>query len=165
MSSTAGNNNSLCSESLNAKLEEDFKLKYKAVLEGNKRLEKAKHEVEVKLESLVGHLEERVNCPVCLELPTSGPIYSCPKGHLVCASCYQGPTSTCPMCRTKMFETVSLLATSVIENIEHKCRYNAEGCQERLVMDMLEEHRKACAMPISLMQQDHGLCSLGRPSP
>ena len=38
-----------------------------------------------------------------------------------------------------MFEIVTLLATSVIENIEHKCRYYAEGCQERLVVDMLEE--------------------------
>ena len=142
--SSAANNNVISAKSLDAKQGKDLELKYETLLEENKRLEKDKLVVELKLESLVSHLEERLNCPVCLEVPTSGPIHSCPKGHLICASCFQGPTSRCPMCRTKMFETVSLLATTVIENMEHKCKYETEGCEEKLVGSKVEEHRKSC---------------------
>ena len=71
------------------------------------------------LKTLTEQLEERIKCPVCLEVPTSGPVYSCPQGHLVCSACYQGPNSNCPICRTRMAKTISLLATTMIENIEH----------------------------------------------
>ena len=39
------------------------------------------------LKTLTEQLEERIKCPVCLEVPTSGPVYSCPQGHLVCSAC------------------------------------------------------------------------------
>ena len=135
--SNIANNNSSGFESLNSTPGKDFELKYDALLAENKRL-------EMKLGSLVYCLEERVSCPVCLELPTTGPIYSCPQGHLVCASCFQGPSSTCPICRSKMLKTVSLLAKTVIENIEHKCKYEDKGCKEKLVADKMEEHRRSC---------------------
>ena len=48
------------------------------------------------------------------------------------------------MCRTKMFRTVSLLATTVIENIEHSCCYEVDGCKEKLPLNMLPEHKKSC---------------------
>ena len=96
------------------------------------------------LEKLAAQLEEQVRCPVCLEVPTSGSIYSCPKGHLQCATCYKGPTSNCPLCRTKMFSTVSLLATTVVENLEHQCKFEAEGCKVRVELCKVEEHRRIC---------------------
>ena len=30
---------------------------------------------------------EWMECPVCLETPRSGPIYSCRKGHIICKDC------------------------------------------------------------------------------
>ena len=69
--------------------------------------------------SLVDKLRERVECPVCLEVPETGPISACPNGHLVCQKCTR---INCPTCRSKMFDGKSLLASSVLENIEHKCR-------------------------------------------
>ena len=96
------------------------------------------------LKTLTEQLEERIKCPVCLEVPTSGPVYSCPQGHLVCSACYQGPNSNCPICRTRMAKTISLLATTVIENIEHSCKFEEEGCKERSFVDKVEEHRRQC---------------------
>ena len=143
MDISAPKNNDSCPKSLNPKLGE-------SLAEENRMLKKAKLEAEAKLQSLVQKLEETVTCPVCLEVPISGTIYSCPKGHLVCASCFQGPFSNCPMCRTKMFKTVSLLATTVVQNIEHKCKFDAEGCMEKLVVDKVEEHKKVCTFrPVS----------------
>ena len=96
------------------------------------------------LKTLTEQLEERIKCPVCLEVPTSGPVYSCPQGHLVCSTCYQGPNSNCPICRTRMAKTISLLATTVIENIEHRCKFEEEGCKERSFVGKVEEHRRQC---------------------
>ena len=58
-----------------------------------------------------------MRCPVCLEVPTTGPVYTCSAGHCVCTDCYKGPTSNCSMCRVKMNKNTSLLAATVIENI------------------------------------------------
>ena len=96
------------------------------------------------LKTLTEQLEERIKCPVCLVVPTLGPVYSCPQGHLVCSTCYQGPNSNCPICRTRMAKTISLLATTVIENIEHSCKFEEEGCKERSFVDKVEEHRRQC---------------------
>jgi hypothetical protein len=93
-------------------------------------------------EKLCLELEERVKCPVCLEVPTAGPIYSCPSGHTVCSTCYQGQASNCPLCRTMMYKNTSLIGMTVIENIEHICRL--EGCTEKIPLDQVETHRKAC---------------------
>ena len=140
MDISAPKNNDCCPENLKLGkfLEEE------SLAEEKKRLKKAKLEAEGKLQSLVEKLEERVTCPVCLEVPMSGAIYSCPKGHLICASCFQGPSSRCPICRTKMFKTMSLLATTVVANIEHKCKFEGEGCKEKVVADKMEEHKKVC---------------------
>ena len=96
------------------------------------------------LKTLTEQLEERIKCPVCLEVPTSGPVYSCPQGHLVCSACYQGPSSNCPICRTRMAKTISLLATTVIENIEHRCKFEEEGCKVKSLVGKVEEHRRQC---------------------
>ena len=96
------------------------------------------------LKFLTDQLEGRVKCPVCLEVPTSGPIYSCPQGHLVCSTCFQGPDSNCPLCRTRMSKTISLLATTVIENIEHSCKFEEEGCMVKSKVGEVEKHRQEC---------------------
>ena len=81
---------------------------------------------------------------MCLEVPTSGPMYSCSNGHLMCASCYQGTNSDCSMCRTRMFKNVSLLAKTVLENIEHRCMFDIEGCKVRTPLSDVESHKKTC---------------------
>ena len=69
-----------------------------------KELKKVTEEAD-KHEKLVMILKDRVECPVCLDIPTIGPIYSCPNGHCICYVCYQGQASNCPVCRTRVAKT------------------------------------------------------------
>ena len=94
-----------------------------------------------KLDTLTKELEDRVKCPVCLEMPSSGPIFTCPRGHCICKSCFQGINSSCPVCRTKMVnKATSLLAVTVIEQIEHRCRNQGWGCSARLALPQVERN-------------------------
>ena len=102
----------------------------------------AMSEIKEKLRNLTSRLEERVKCPVCLDVPTTGPIYNCPKGHCICSSCYRGFHSQCPMCRTHMYQQTSLLAVTVIENIDHLCVN--EGCEVRVALEKTYEHKRSC---------------------
>ena len=83
---------------------------------------------------LVAELKSKVECPVCLAIPTEGPMASCPKGHLVCLPCHQTMVTSgqvnCPKCRLVMLNNTSLLAKTVIENIEHECPN--EGCKKKI---------------------------------
>ena len=97
-----------------------------------------------KYEAMAREVGERVRCPTCLDIPTAGPVYTCPRGHCVCSSCYQGDASRCPVCRARMSGTVSLLAATVIENLEHQCRWADAGCLERLAVGEGETHGKVC---------------------
>ena len=47
---------------------------------------------------------EWMECPVCLETPRSGPIYSCRKGHIIC-KVRQSPPS--PLCHLNLFRSAS----------------------------------------------------------
>jgi len=84
-------------------------------------------------------LKEHMECPVCMEIPREGPIFSCPNGHLVCQKC---KVTTCPICRQAMGQHRSLLAVAVIEKIHHDCKHN--GCDEVFKLDNLCDHEKVC---------------------
>ena len=57
-----------------------------------------KHEIQITkykelygtLNEDVGTLRKRVECPVCLEIPRSGPVFVCKNGHFVCQKCKRG---------------------------------------------------------------------------
>jgi len=124
-----------------ADLERQLLDRDKVVLELRKQAASTKG----KLESLTRELEDRVKCPVCLDMPSSGPIFTCPRGHCICKSCYQGVNSSCPVCRTKMpTKATSLLALTVIEQIDHRCKNQAWGCPAMLALSQLERHRVNC---------------------
>jgi len=153
-----------------ADIKDDFKLlmeqykvlenKYKVIVEKVKEDSEAKEELEkkhkstvdklqeesivqkkvlVKYDCLVDKLRDRIECPVCLEVPEAGPISVCPNGHLVCSKC---KSYSCPTCRSRMFDGQSLLAVTVLENIEHKC-LNL-GCTQAFPLAELGSHKKSC---------------------
>ena len=116
----------------------------KDVLEKNKELNEKNKLVLEKHSMLVSELRAKVECPVCLVLPTEGPMASCPKGHLVCLPCHRTMATqalvNCPNCREPMGNTMSLLAKTVIENIEHEC--NNEGCNKMLPHKEVVRHKE-----------------------
>ena len=62
-------------------------------------LTKLEAELEKK-NNLVAELKSKIECPVCLAIPTEGPMASCPNGHLLCIPCHKvmlaGRWSTVP---------------------------------------------------------------------
>jgi hypothetical protein len=132
-----------------AQKEEVIAQKYKVIAQKSVEVDMKTKELDEKtneLAALTSKLKERVKCPVCLEVPSTRPIYSCPAGHSVCSNCYRGEHSDCPMCRTKMRKNISLLAVTVIENIEHTCIF--EGCEVKTPLAGVEEHRRSCGFRV-----------------
>eukprot|EP00092_Neocalanus_flemingeri_P022326 GFUD01024210.1.p1 GENE.GFUD01024210.1~~GFUD01024210.1.p1 ORF type:complete len:385 (+),score=80.51 GFUD01024210.1:46-1200(+) len=92
-----------------------------------------------KLKHIHNELDDKIECPVCMETPREGPVYACPNGHLVCKECR---SESCPTCRVSMGNGKSLLAVTVIENIEHLCKF--VDCGELFANDKVDEHEKIC---------------------
>ena len=84
-------------------------------------------EMTRKYEELVRKLRDKVECPVCFDVPKSAPVPVCPNGHVVCVKCVR---EVCPTCRVRMEHGTSTLAVTVIENIEHTCEH--EDCGQSL---------------------------------
>ena len=92
-----------------------------------------------KQEHLLQKLKDRIECPVCLDVPRSGPVPVCPNGHIVCLKCKR---DSCPSCRIVIGDGKSLLALVVLEGIEHKCIF--EDCSEIVALEDIEKHEKVC---------------------
>ena len=101
-----------------------------------------------KYEDLVKKLRDKVECPVCFDVPRKAPVPVCPNGHVVCVRCAR---AECPTCRVKMERGTSTLAVTVIENIDHQCDH--EGCDASFPLASLEEHQ--VLFKISLNQFDN----------
>ena len=65
-----------------------------------------------KYDKLMAELKAKLECPVCLAVPTEGQMFACPRGHLVCGSCRVKMTAKmqedCPVCRELMGNNKSL---------------------------------------------------------
>merc|ERR1719470_221816 len=48
-------------------------------------------ELQDKHDKICNQLKDKLECPVCLEIPRTGPVYICPNGHFVCKK-----TEACP---------------------------------------------------------------------
>merc|ERR1712126_228078 len=122
--------------------EEKVKLFDATVIEMDKtkkQMEEELKENKDKMKKLVSELRSGIYCPVCLSVPTQGPVYVCPNGHTVCSTC---KTTNCATCRTKMCDSTSLLAVTVINNIDHECPHL--GCAQEVPLPDLKEHKRTC---------------------
>lgn len=103
-------------------------------------------ETRVRLKRKVEELEW-LECPVCMETPRAGPIYSCRKGHIICRLC-QPKISQCPTCRDKFIDCRSLIAekllTSTLKDTPMQCRYHLQGCVFQDLVISLPEHEASC---------------------
>ena len=83
-------------------------------------------------EAVMERLKGMMECPVCLSVPVEVPVPCCPVGHIICKPCQlelrRAGRWTCPTCRVRMGNSTSLLAKTLVENMEHKC--NLAGCEE-----------------------------------
>ena len=93
----------------------------------------------IKQDQILCEAADKIECPVCLEIPRSGPVPVCPNGHFVCKKCKAG---SCPTCRVAMGEGKSLLAVTILESIEHSCKF--EDCDEKFPLAHIEKHEEVC---------------------
>jgi len=92
-----------------------------------------------KQKELIAKLVDKVECPVCLDIPRTGPVPVCPNGHVVCTEC---KAESCPTCRTAMGTGKSLLAVTVLDNIDHGCKF--DDCNKSFALGEIEEHEAVC---------------------
>ena len=82
-----------------------------------------------------------LECPVCLELPDSLPIYQCLQGHIICNSC-QANLKNCPVCRVALEPPIrALMEEKILRKKMKVCKY--EGCS-KLVRGNIAEHEELC---------------------
>jgi len=131
------------------KIEEEVKSLKRKIEHQDDSAEQIKHQHKIEVEALrnqmadqkhlIEQLKGKIECPVCMEIPRSGPVPVCPNGHFVCKKC---KTLNCPTCRTRIGDGKSYLAQMILENIEHKCRF--VECQLLFPLGNLDHHEKVC---------------------
>ena len=95
------------------------------------------------LQRLEKDLSSHLECPVCLITPRTGPVPSCPAGHILCITCRES-LDTCPTCRRTLGENINSLASALIDIVNHKCKFSAQGCETKLQLSSLLAHEKIC---------------------
>jgi len=105
----------------------------------NKILKNRIDELEKQQKDLIDKLKDKIECPVCMEIPRKGPVPVCPNGHLVCPTCKK---ESCPTCRSIMGSNKSILAGTIIDNIKHQCKF--EDCDQTFLLPDLEKHEESC---------------------
>jgi len=88
-------------------------------------------------------LKDILECPVCLRVPRSTPIYQCARGHIVCSECRPNVT-TCPQCRDPLGNIRSLISEKMLEKLPCVCKYTDQGCQEEHTRESISEHEEKC---------------------
>lgn len=83
-------------------------------------------------------------CPVCLDVPSTAPIFQCRRGHIVCNDCKQ-TLVTCPTCRTAQPFSRALIAEKYLEFHSGSeigpCPFKDEGCNE---LRCFKKHNEEC---------------------
>ena len=86
-------------------------------------------------------MEKILECPICLEIPKSTPIYQCETGHIYCKSCNQN-ISKCSFCRSKTIKIRALVAEQIIANLFAK-EY-CDTCESMVFVKDLNKHGLDC---------------------
>ena len=84
-----------------------------------------------------------LECPVCIRIPESSPIYQCPNGHVVCNVCH-AKLKQCPVCRANLGKTRSLVAEKIMSKLPKSCENSEHGCKVLLIKDQLTKHEQKC---------------------
>ena len=89
-------------------------------------------------------VQEDLECPVCLKIPRTTPIYQCDEGHIHCNKCHP-QLQDCPICRSPMRNNRSLFAEKILLKLPIDCSYHENGCLEpKKLLKEMAKHEKGC---------------------
>ena len=89
-------------------------------------------------------MRQELQCPICLKLPESTPIYQCKSGHLICKDCAP-KLNHCGVCRVRLQPSIrSLIAEKMFTEFEVKCKFQKNGCDTESMMQTIFAHEKEC---------------------
>jgi len=88
-------------------------------------------------------LDKLLECPICMEVPKTHPIFQCENGHLICKSCHS-KVLVCPLCRKLLGNNRSLVAERLLEVSSVSCSFTKHGCEAKLILGNLDNHVKEC---------------------
>ena len=87
------------------------------------------------LEEEISALSLDLECPVCLVIPRSAPVFLCRAGHSVCSECFPRlprnyRSRRCPICQAKYCNPPArnFLAEKLLECVNRNCRFDFQGC-------------------------------------
>jgi hypothetical protein len=93
--------------------------------------------------SMLENLASSLECPVCLEVPQTGPISQCDNGHLLCNPCRM-KLKDCPVCKKRLRINRNLTAEKILEHLPIKCQFSIHGCTKNVRNEDRSEHEKEC---------------------
>ena len=92
----------------------------------------------------LSEIEAALQCPVCYAIPRDLPISSCPSGHIICQRC-RPRVASCPTCRQSLpAESTNSVVASLIQQVNHECKFRDQGCEARMLLGDLELHESKC---------------------
>ena len=107
---------------------------------------------------LLSTIADKIECPVCMELPRTGLVPVCPNGHFVCKTC---KVESCPTCRSDMGAGKSLLAFTILEKVKHGCKF--EDCDGKFLLEDVEKHEENCLLSSHEVQRKGSFGQTCRP--
>eukprot|EP00092_Neocalanus_flemingeri_P000349 GFUD01000371.1.p1 GENE.GFUD01000371.1~~GFUD01000371.1.p1 ORF type:complete len:535 (+),score=51.63 GFUD01000371.1:140-1606(+) len=96
--------------------------------------------------------DKELECPVCLIIPRSSPIFQCRLGHSICSECHPRlprpyRSRRCPVCQAKYCNPPArnFLAEKLLNCVQRTCRFDFHGC-DFVISDSeaLIAHETAC---------------------
>jgi E3 ubiquitin-protein ligase SIAH1 len=84
-------------------------------------------------------LEDLINCPICFNLASEGPIWTCKNGHHVCNTC-KPKLDNCGSCRQPI-TTRSLGLERMRDLIPMTCQF---GCGIKMKSGDIKNHEETC---------------------
>ena len=112
------------------------------------------------ISELKQNLSIMLECPVCMDLPRTGPIYGCRNGHHTCQKCSK-PLQNCPVCRDPDIKCRQLMVENVLKTIlkDTKIKCKHQHCQVEGMLEHITEHEYLCvAREINCPMSFRGNC-------
>ena len=95
---------------------------------------------------------KELECPVCMEVIKTRPIFQCENGHLICRNCHPN-LYHCPQCRVALRGVRNLMVEKIVADLTVICPF--EGCTQSFIQRVDKKHEAKCKFrPVNCIDKD-----------